>query len=71
MLRVPEGQGFGLAICLQIARLHGGDLRLRREPVDGVANLRSCFELWLPIRELASPPPATSPQADARGERAD
>jgi two-component system sensor histidine kinase KdpD len=52
-----RGAGVGLAVCRAIARVHGGELRLRSRAHGG-----SAFELWLPLQE--SPQFATqTPQA--------
>jgi two-component system sensor histidine kinase KdpD len=51
-----RGAGVGLALCRAIARVHGGELRLRPRAHGGAA-----FELWLP------PAGAPQPVADAPG----
>jgi len=50
------GVGVGLAVCRAIARVHGGDLRLRARGHGGCA-----FECWLPLK-------AAPQQPDERGE---
>jgi two-component system sensor histidine kinase KdpD len=50
------GAGVGLAVCRAIARVHGGELRLRARSHGG-----SSFECFLPLR--ASPP--TPPHEEA------
>ena len=55
--RVARGSGVGLAVCLAIARAHGGELLLRRRTHGG-----SAFECRLP---LGDGPPAPLPEAAA------
>lgn len=49
------GAGVGLAVCRAIARVHGGELRLRPRAHGG-----SSFECWLPVRDAPPQPPAES-----------
>ena len=55
--RQRPGSGVGLAVCRAIARVHGGELRLRARAHGG-----SAFECRLPLRE-APPRPATEEAA--------
>jgi signal transduction histidine kinase len=52
----PDGTGLGLAIVREIARAHGGQVRLAAPPPDGPGP-GATFELDLPW--TASPPPAS------------
>ena len=47
----PGGSGLGVAIAYEIARAHGGDLRLAKNGADGAV-----FELSLPIKRTAPLP---------------
>lgn len=52
---VPAGQGLGLAIAREVARLHGGDIRVLRSSPQGTT-----FEIALrggTLRPLSLPPP--------------
>ncbi len=49
------GAGVGLAVCRAIARVHGGELRLRARGHGGCS-----FECLLPVRELPPTPPEGS-----------
>lgn len=44
----PGGSGLGVAIAFEIARAHGGDLRLAKNGADGAV-----FELTLPVKKTA------------------
>jgi signal transduction histidine kinase len=54
--RADGGSGLGLAIAREIARAHGGDVRLH-SPAEGGAT----FVVWLPTGAGASSPPADCP----------
>ena len=56
--RADGGSGLGLAIVREVARAHGGDVRLHSEPGHG-----ACFVLWLPAR----PGPDGAPELPPRG----
>jgi CheY-like chemotaxis protein/anti-sigma regulatory factor (Ser/Thr protein kinase) len=54
-----RGGGLGLAVCMDIARLHQGTIR-----VDSELGRGSRFEVCLPLHDgLAAPPPIESPAA--------
>lgn len=56
--RPRRGAGVGLALCRAIARVHGGELRLRPRSHGGTS-----FELALPVDEL----PDDTPREDGEG----
>lgn len=53
LLRERPGAGVGLAVCRAIARVHGGELRVRARSHGG-----SAFECRLPLREAPAQPAA-------------
>lgn len=56
------GSGVGLAVCRAIARVHGGELRVRPRAHGG-----SAFECLLPVREAPAQPGAESPGSEGQG----
>lgn len=52
------GVGIGLALAREVARAHGGDLRLVEEVETG-----ACFEMWLPIDDSPVDPRADAPRS--------
>jgi heavy metal sensor kinase len=56
--RADGGTGLGLAIVREVARAHGGDVRLHSEPGCG-----ACFVLWLPARPGPDGAPEPPPRA--------
>ena len=56
--RADGGSGLGLAIVREVARAHGGDVRLHSEPGRG-----ACFVLWLPARPGPDGAPKAAPRA--------
>jgi signal transduction histidine kinase len=63
--REDGGSGLGLAIVRQIAEGHGGAIRVVSEPGHGAT-----FVLWVPLGDVAGPPPADHPsRTGPPGER--
>ena len=56
-----RGTGVGLALCRAIARVHGGELTVRRRRGGGAS-----FELSLPVDPLPAPPDDAPPQETGR-----
>jgi len=60
LTRRHEGTGLGLALTKRLAELHGGTVSVESEENQG-----SIFRVWLPLTELRTEKPDSSPEVEA------